>query len=1077
MKWLYSLVVVFVLIFDCKAQTNVISVNVGDYGLQPLSNRVTLNLIYPNPRIYNNTLISQAPISITTSNGLGYFTNIIWGQYRVDVDTVPVTKFLINVNTNSTGNISLASLVTGPEVFPTQTTNSYYTNYFQTNVIMVNIADYGLAPQSMKITLTLITPNPRTYNNYLISSTPISTTTGTNGIGYFTNLIWGQYRADLASVPVTKFMINVNTNSLGSVSFVSLVTDTGTLPPNPSTNYYNQAQIDSLLSAIRAGVGITNGYATNIAGVYVTNQSIYISTNYATTNYVLSQGFVTSSITNGLATTNYVNNATNGLVTASITNGLATTNYVKAATNGLPSGIWTLGTASQSNSTAFAPSTVTNLTSGQIATIEAAITNGDYPGTAATFTRNSNGRLMIISPREVTITDTNDTFGRASFYLDSGVNYAGKLDLFSSNGTVVLNSRYGSGDFSGTVTSSNIIANGTIYATNSSQTIKAKLDYSGLTLDKSDDAFSFVANPYGMTFYSDNLGGNPSLTYDNTSGNGLLTLAGTINAVYGEFTSSYLNGYTGSAILGIIGNGVDNTLEADYPHFIVGADHGVTANGASFNADNTTVFSSNVYFAENIYVTNHSYDASGSLLDPEANEYVTATFVRSVLNNGAFLYGTTNTTTVGFSNILTASTNKVSLQFGANAPGYTKGFTNFVTGTYPNGPYFASIVSTNTYQSVTGPFVNDFYIQADGSGAGHAISIAPDIFVSYDLTNLIPICSSSGQALTMAATTNLYTWIQSAAQYNSTNAAGFYVVRRVRVTSQNGNNLYINVKGGSGTATTLAFSTPVTINANYVGTFIGNGSGLTNIIATNITGLGTAAYSNSTAFALSTVTNLTATQISQINSAITNAPSTLIWTNGNGIYGNGIGITNLPLTALQSAPLTNNPSVLKWTNNAGIYGNGVGITNVTATLPSGVSLFAIGSLTLTNAITIKTNSTIPTLVQNVNTTCIPSSFIDPSSNDGLIILSYLAAAGTTMPANSNYFTITLSQPATSTNSLIVIATANATQPIVGQTLAANTTLNRYNIFASSNSFVMASGTSVPPTGITNQLIYLQVYRR
>jgi hypothetical protein len=135
---------------------------------------------------------------------------------------------------------------------------------------------------------------------------------------------------------------------------------------------------------------------------------------------------------------------------------------------------------------------------------------------------------------------------------------------------------------------------------------------------------------------------------------------------------------------------------------------------------------------------------------------------------------------------------------------------------------------------VTGPFVNDFYIQADGSGAGHALGIAPDIFVTYDLTNLISICAGAEQSLTMAATTNLYTWIQSAAQYNSTNASGFYVVRRVRVTSQNGTALYINVKGGSGTATTLAFNTPVTINANYSGTFTGNGSGLTNLSPTNL---------------------------------------------------------------------------------------------------------------------------------------------------------------------------------------------------------------------------------------------------
>ena len=48
----------------------------------------------------------------------------------------------------------------------------------------------------------------------------------------------------------------------------------------------------------------------------------------ATTNFVTSQGYVTASVTNGLATTTYVNTATNGFVTSSVTNGLATTTYV-----------------------------------------------------------------------------------------------------------------------------------------------------------------------------------------------------------------------------------------------------------------------------------------------------------------------------------------------------------------------------------------------------------------------------------------------------------------------------------------------------------------------------------------------------------------------------------------------------------------------------------------------------------------------------------------------------------------------------------------------------------------------------
>jgi len=596
-------------------------------------------------------------------------------------------------------------------------------------------------------------------------------------------------------------------------------------------------------------------------------------------------------------------------------------------------------------------STATNLTPGQLATIAAAITNGEYSGNAATFTRN-NGRLMTISPRDIFLTITSYPSAHAYLQLDSGNPGAGQLDLASSDGSIYLNSRNGSGTFSGNLTASN------------------------------------------------------------------------------------------------------------------------------------------AYFAGNTYTTNHAYDASSNLLDPEANEYVTASFVRSVLNNGAFLYGTTNTTPVGFSNIVNNATNSISLQFGANAPiGYIKGFTNFLNGTYTNGPYFASIVSTNTYQSVTGPFVNDFYIAAGGNGQP-AISITPDIFASYDKTNLIPLCSGAGQALTVDGTTNLYTWIQSAAQYNSTNTAGFYIVRRVRVVSQNGNNLFINVLGGSGYATSMSFNTPVTVNANYNGTFIGNGAGLTNIPTTGIIGLGTAAYSNSTAFAPSTVTNLTASQLATIAAALTNAsafaPSTVTNLTAGQIATISAAVTNnasptltgLSIGAQTALDVNGNGKFggVGLTNGV-LTGNGSGITNVSASLPSGVASLAIGLLTLTNAITLKTNSTIPTLVQNVNTTCIPSSSIDPSSNDGLIILSYLAAGGSTMPANSNYFTITLSQPATSTNSLIVIATANATQPTSGQTIAANSTLNRFNVFASSNSFVLASGTSVPPIGITNQLIYLQVYRR
>lgn len=81
----------------------------------------------------------------------------------------------------------------------------------------------------------------------------------------------------------------------------------------------------------------TNFMFTNIhAGAFIQK------TNLGTNGLWLA---LNVSITNGLATTNYVNTATNGLVTASVTNGLATTNFVIDATNGLVTSVVTNGLA------------------------------------------------------------------------------------------------------------------------------------------------------------------------------------------------------------------------------------------------------------------------------------------------------------------------------------------------------------------------------------------------------------------------------------------------------------------------------------------------------------------------------------------------------------------------------------------------------------------------------------------------------------------------------------------------------------------------------------------------------------
>jgi hypothetical protein len=374
-------------------------------------------------------------------------------------------------------------------------------------------------------------------------------------------------------------------------------------------------------------------------------------------------------------------------------------------------------------------------------------------------------------------------------------------------------------------------------------------------------------------------------------------------------------------------------LNAQYSPITINPSGNVVNTNATITFSNYSFFKTNVYFGGNTYTTNHAYDASGNLLDPEANEYVTASFVRSILNSDQFLFGTANTTNnIGFTNY-DGTTNTIALLFAATpSTNYTKQFSNFVAGTY-----WASVISTNTFQSVSGPYVNDIYVNLDSDKAnpnpGPTFTMMPDIYATYDRTNLILLAAGAAQPI-VYHNTNLYTWIQSSPQYTSTNAAGFYIVRRVKCDSftiGGGNaNPVINVFGGSNYITSVAFNTPVVINANYYGTFIGNGSGLTNIPLSGLQ-----------------------------STPLTNNPSATSWTNNIGIYGNGSGLTNIPLSGLQSKPLTNNPSATSWTNNIGIYGNGIGLTNLNpaslsflvTTQMTAVLNFNLAEIAITNNIT------------------------------------------------------------------------------------------------------------------------------
>lgn len=496
----------------------------------------------------------------------------------------------------------------------------------------------------------------------------------------------------------------------------------------------------------------------------------------------------------------------------------------------------------------------------------------------------------------------------------------------------------------GTAGTVNIATNGSTYVGNF--TVKSNAIVNGI-----------IANDSGDLNISQNLGGNTGRNINIQADDSLDSSAGGVAILGGNASDS-----NGGGILIKAGNGTSiggdvtisagtNSTEPNTANSIslksYSAGYGISG---QIDIAGKTIFSSNVYFGSNLYVTNHAYDASGNLLDPEANEYVTASYVASLLTSGQFLYGSTNAILAGITNSYDSVTNNALLQFlGTNPAGAIKSFT-FNADT---GKNFVSIATTNTYQSCSGPFVTTVYCTVD-SGGNKSLSIAPDIYATYDRTNLILLATGSGQSITVGTTlTNLYSWATASPTYNSTNTAGFYIVRRLRVVSVSGGPT-LTISSGGNTPTALSFTVPIATSANYSGTFTGNGSGLTNILlsglqvlpltnnpsallwtnkngiygngigltniaSTNLIGLGTAAYSNATAFASSGVTNLTAGQLVTIAAAVTNNASptftgltvgaqTALDVNGNGKLG-GVGLTNGVIT-----------------------GNGSGITNVSATV-------------------------------------------------------------------------------------------------------------------------------------------------
>jgi len=111
-------------------------------------------------------------------------------------------------------------------------------------VIEANSRNFTSEPtQRRRLTLTLIEAGPVVAGPWLIAGDSESQFTATNGVAYFSNVLAGAYRLDIAGSPGRSFPITVpDTN--GVLSAAALVNTT-----NLNTDFYTATQVDALIAA------------------------------------------------------------------------------------------------------------------------------------------------------------------------------------------------------------------------------------------------------------------------------------------------------------------------------------------------------------------------------------------------------------------------------------------------------------------------------------------------------------------------------------------------------------------------------------------------------------------------------------------------------------------------------------------------------------------------------------------------------------------------------------------------------------------------------------------------------------
>lgn len=141
----------------------------------------------------------------------------------------------------------------------------WFSVHAQTNVLIGQVADYGLTAQSnVAVRLTLLSPNPRIHEGVFVRRDPVVVRSDATGQFAFTNIIWGRYQLTLDGLYATTFALTVNTNTVGVVPIGGLATVGAPLPPNPATNYLTEAQTAVLFQSASANLTNWSMLSTNV---------------------------------------------------------------------------------------------------------------------------------------------------------------------------------------------------------------------------------------------------------------------------------------------------------------------------------------------------------------------------------------------------------------------------------------------------------------------------------------------------------------------------------------------------------------------------------------------------------------------------------------------------------------------------------------------------------------------------------------------------------------------------------------------------------------------------------------------